>query len=172
MAFITGCISAGAVAMAASIRLIFSSGLFPSMLPSRLIFFAIALITSGYALSLSADSMIGLRCSMAVLGSPLPTASLTFFHCSSRGGCAAEWALRTSATPTATQRSESPTVARRCDRFIGNPFYERGSVREKRGSACVSTRRATVYRGLEELAPPPCLPDARQGVWKLGNVLG
>ena len=55
----TGFISAGRLASSALIRMIFSSALLPSMLPSRLIFLATALIASGYALSLMAESMIG-----------------------------------------------------------------------------------------------------------------
>src|SRR5438067_432999 len=118
MASMTGCISAGAVAIAACIRVIFSSGLLPWMFPSKAIFLATALIASGYALSFMADSMMGSNSATAVFGSPLRTASSTFFHRSGRGVWAAVVEVTISATPAAKHTRETPRATRRFDRFI------------------------------------------------------
>ncbi len=138
----------GAVAIAACIRVIFSSGLFPSMFPSSVIFLAMALIASGYALSLMADSMIGSSSVMAVLGSPLFTASSTFFQRSARGGCAAVCEVTTRTTPATTHASAAPTVASRCDRFMWEPRWGEGNSQERRDNAFIRIRRVTERGGL------------------------
>src|SRR5437879_4712302 len=80
----SGTISFGALAISASILVIFSSGLLPWMFPSRTIFRAMALVASPHALSLSARWMIGSNFSIAVFGRPLLMASSTSFHSGSR----------------------------------------------------------------------------------------
>src|SRR5262245_59183027 len=86
------------------------------MLASRTIFLHAALMASGYALSSSADLMMGSSSLMAVLGRPLRTASSTFFHCSGRWDCAE---ATISPTPRATHARETPRATRRFDRVMG-----------------------------------------------------
>src|SRR6056297_2051620 len=75
-----GFISASACSIADSILVIFSSGLFPWMLPSSKIFWLIALIASSSFPAAVARSMIGCNFSMAVFGRPLSRACRTASH--------------------------------------------------------------------------------------------
>src|SRR6516164_5762198 len=94
------------------------------MFPSSAIFRPTALIASGYALSLRADSMIGSSSAIAVLGSPFLTASSTFFHRSARGVWAAVWVLTRKARPAARKAAGARRAAGRRNRVMADPERE------------------------------------------------
>ena len=98
-----GTISRGALAITATSRVIFSSGLLPSVVPSRTIFRAMALVASPQALSWRAAWMICSSFSMAVLGKPFFSVSSTSFHCASREAAREREVLIISPTITATK---------------------------------------------------------------------
>src|SRR5215468_3023387 len=65
--------------------------------------------------------MIGSSSWMAVLGSPLFTASSTFFHWSARSGGVKGLAATRTATPMAAIKATEPTTIRREWRVMGEP---------------------------------------------------
>src|SRR4051812_37306022 len=93
---------------------------------------------------------------MAVFGSPLLTASCTFFHCSGRGWAAVS-RVATSPAATAAAQSAAPTARKRFDRGMvgsstgggdGTVSYRRSS--DDGGSPAVPRR----YRGVTREPKP------------------
>src|SRR2546430_2445528 len=89
--------------------------------------------------------MIGSSSAMAVMGSPLLTASSTFFHCSPRWGGVNGLAATRTATPIAATRATEPTTIRRLGRVMGEP-----PRRDRENGAAVRPGQGTSYP-LDEL---------------------